>query len=65
MMTHEDGCWVTVNVTEETFFSAVLHLDWATSLEREQAAMHLQTDIFASTECTANSAKREAHFLSR
>ena len=65
MMTHEDGCWVTVNVTEETFFTAVLHLDWATSLEREQAAMHLQADIFSSTECATNSTKCEPYFLGR
>jgi hypothetical protein len=65
VVSHEDGCWVAMHMSEEAFFSAVLHLDRATSLESKQTTMNLQTDVFASTECSANATECESYFFRR
>jgi hypothetical protein len=56
-MFHPDFCWVSMHVSKKTFFSAVLHLDWSTSAQREQTAMHLQTDVFACPEGSTDTTK--------
>jgi hypothetical protein len=61
MVAHEDGCWMPVNVSEERLLTAVLHFDWSSGDESEQATMHLQADVFAAPECAANTAEREAN----
>ena len=65
VMTHKYGRWVTVHVPKKTLFATVLHFDWATCLKGEQTTVNLKADVFACTECAANSAECEPNLVSR
>ena len=56
-MFHPDLGWVAMHVSEKTFFAAVLHLDWSTRAQREQTAVHLQTDVFACPKGSSDTTK--------
>ena len=62
-MFHPDLGWVTMHVTEKTFFAAVLHLDWSTGTQRKQTAVHLQTDVFACSESPTDTTKYQTNIV--
>ena len=55
--------WVTVNVTIETFFTAVLHFDRTRCAQCQKCAMNLKADVFAGSKRATNTAKRDSNFL--
>jgi hypothetical protein len=55
-MFHPDLGWMAMHMSEETFLTAVLHLDRLSSAQREQTAVHLQADVLTSAEGAANAA---------
>jgi hypothetical protein len=63
VMSHEDGGRMAMHMTEEAFFSAVLHLDRTSSLQREQTAVHLKADVFACAERTSNATECEPNLV--
>ncbi len=54
---------MTVNVTEEALRPAVVHPHRPAEAQRQQARVHLQADVFAGAERTADAAQHEAHLL--
>ena len=62
-MFHPDLGWVAMHVSEKTFFAAVLHLDWSTGAQREQTAVHLQTDVFACPEGSTDTTKNQTNIV--
>ena len=52
-----------MDVAEETFLAAVLHLDRALRRECQQTTVHLQADVLSRSEGTAHTAEHEANSL--
>ena len=59
MVAHPNCCRVTMDVAEKTFSAAVRHADGPIYPKCKQAAVHLQADVFASTERSPDAAEHE------
>ena len=62
-MLHPDLRWMAMHMTVETFFTSIRDSDGTTSLHSEQCCVNLQTDVFASTECSTNSTQHQPNIL--
>ena len=60
---HPDGCRMAMDVAEEALLAAVRDAHWPTGAQRQQAGVHLQADVFASTERAADPAERQSNLL--
>jgi hypothetical protein len=63
VVTHPDGCGMTMDVPEEAFLAAVLHLDWPACTQGEEATVNLKADVFARTKGAANTTKNETNIV--
>src|SRR3954452_2681804 len=62
-MPHPDLGRVAMHMTEEALLTAVRHPYRATGAQRQEACVHLQTDVLAGTERTADSAEGQANLV--
>jgi hypothetical protein len=63
VVTHPDARRMSMDVTKEAFLAAVLHFDWSSSFQCEQAAMHLQADVVTRPERAAHATKDQGDIL--
>ena len=63
VVTHPDGCGMTMHVPEEAFLAAVLHLDRSASAQGEETTVNLQADVFACAKGSADSTENEANIV--
>ena len=64
-MAHPDSRRVTVHMTVKTFFATIGDPDWSSTLESQQAGVHLQTNVFTSAEGATNTAQDQPNFVLR